>query len=159
MTRPTRTAAALLLSGSLVAVLAACGTQVEPEAATTPTSAAPTTAAPTTAAPTPGATTGAPVVTPPSTPASPTADQTVSISVADGTVTPKAGRVKVVKGSTVAIVVTSDVAEEVHLHGYDKSIDLEAGRPGTLTFKANLAGVFEVELEESHKQLTQLQVS
>ncbi len=55
--------------------------------------------------------------------------------------------------------VTSDVAEEVHLHGYDLLLQLEAGGEVTLTFEANLPGVWEAELHPSHRELFQLQVS
>jgi hypothetical protein len=50
------------------------------------------------------------------------------------------------------------VADEVHVHGYDLTVDLEAGQPGELTFTPNAAGVFEVELEEHGLQLLELEV-
>ncbi len=56
------------------------------------------------------------------------------------------------------LVVTSDVADEVHLHGYDKSVDVTAGGTATLTVLAKIPGVFEVELESRKLVLTQLQV-
>jgi hypothetical protein len=66
--------------------------------------------------------------------------------------------VPVKKGSTVTLQVTSDVADEVHLHGYDKHVDVEKGGTARLTFTANLTGVFEVELESRGLRLAQLQV-
>jgi hypothetical protein len=86
-------------------------------------------------------------------------DQVVTISVANGKVTPKSDRIKVKKGSTVQLVVTSDIADEVHLHGYDKHVDVEKGGTAQLTFKATISGVFEVELEAKKLRLTQLQVA
>jgi hypothetical protein len=83
----------------------------------------------------------------------------VTVSVAGGKVTGPSGRVKVKKGSTVQLVVTSDVADEVHLHGYDKHVDVEKGGTAQLTFKATISGVFEVELEGKKLRLLQLQVS
>ncbi len=62
-------------------------------------------------------------------------------------------------GDTVEVRVTSDVAEEVHLHGYDLLLQLEAGAEVTLVFEANLPGVWEAELHPSHRELFQLQVS
>jgi hypothetical protein len=67
-------------------------------------------------------------------------------------------RVKVKQGSTVALVVTSDVADEVHLHGYDKHVDVTKGGTVTLVFKATLSGVYEVELEKLKHRLVLLQV-
>jgi hypothetical protein len=84
--------------------------------------------------------------------------QVVEITVAGGKVIGPKGRVMVKKGSTVTLKVTSDVADEVHLHGYDKHVDVEKGGTATLTFTASLAGVFEAELESRSLQLVQLQV-
>ena len=43
--------------------------------------------------------------------------------------------------------VTSDVAEEIHHHGYNQTAQVAAGKTATLTFVANTPGTFEVELE------------
>lgn len=84
--------------------------------------------------------------------------QQIVISVKDGKVTPATHREKVDAGSTVSIRVTSDTSDEIHVHGYDLMRDLEAGRPGTITFVADQTGIFEVELEDEGLQLVQLQV-
>jgi plastocyanin len=120
--------------------ITACGT-------TTPTTPASSTAAPTSIA-----------TSAPSGP-TPTPTQTIRISYADGTVTGDTGRVHVALGSTVALVVTSSVADEVHLHGYDKKVDVPANGTATLTFTATIPGVFEVELEKLSKTLVMLEVS
>jgi heme/copper-type cytochrome/quinol oxidase subunit 2 len=85
--------------------------------------------------------------------------QTVRVGYAGGQVTGDTGRVPVPLGGTVEVVVTSDVADEIHLHGYDRSADVPAGGTATLTFTADVPGVFEIELEELGRELTQLQVS
>jgi len=54
--------------------------------------------------------------------------------------------------------VTADRADEVHVHGYDRMVDVEPGKPAVLEFTANLPGVFEVELEEASLKLVELQV-
>ena len=51
------------------------------------------------------------------------------------------------KGDRVVLAVTSDVADEVHLHGYDISRDVGAGGTVRITFRAKLPERFEVELE------------
>jgi len=124
--------------------ITACGT-------TTPTAPASSTAAPTS--------TG--TVTSTSAPSgpTPTPTQTIRISYTDGTVTGDTGRVHVPLGGTVALVVTSSVADEVHLHGYDKKVDVPANGTATLTFTATIPGVFEVELEKLSKTLVMLEVS
>jgi hypothetical protein len=50
-------------------------------------------------------------------------------------------------------------AEEVHVHGYDLSFDLEPGKMKTVEFKADLEGVFEIELEQSAVPLAKLVVN
>jgi heme/copper-type cytochrome/quinol oxidase subunit 2 len=67
--------------------------------------------------------------------------------------------VPVAHGAHVTLAVTSDVADEVHVHGYDVETELEPGTPAELTFDATIPGVFEVELHESGTVLLTLQVS
>ncbi len=61
-------------------------------------------------------------------------------------------------GDRVRIAVRSDIAEEVHVHGYDRSREVPAGGSTTLTFVADIEGAFEVELERSHVQIAELRV-
>jgi heme/copper-type cytochrome/quinol oxidase subunit 2 len=82
----------------------------------------------------------------------------IVVSVKDGKVSPKAHRVKVAEGSPVQILVSSDVDDEVHVHGYDIERELSAGQPTTIEFTANQTGVFEVETHQSSLLLLQLQV-
>ena len=62
------------------------------------------------------------------------------------------------KNDTVRIQVRSDTAAEVHVHGYDISKDVEAGGSVRLNFKADIEGVYEIELEETHTPIGQLSV-
>ncbi len=62
------------------------------------------------------------------------------------------------KGDTVLIHITNDADEEFHLHGYDKHIDLEAGKQGDLQFVADTAGRFPAELEGSKTDIITLEV-
>ncbi|RJL24769.1 hypothetical protein [Bailinhaonella thermotolerans] len=92
------------------------------------------------------------------TPAAPGDVERVEVSYAGGRVTPPSRRVKVGAGATVEIRVTSDRADEFHLHGYDRSMRLEVGEPGTIRLVADVPGVFEAELHDAGVQLFQLQV-
>jgi heme/copper-type cytochrome/quinol oxidase subunit 2 len=85
------------------------------------------------------------------------AAQTIQVSYADATIT-GGGRVPVELGTSVTLEVTSDVADEVHVHGYDLMQDVTPDAPATVTFDATIPGVFEVELEELGRQLLTLQV-
>ena len=55
----------------------------------------------------------------------------------------------VYEGDHVMINVLSDEQDELYLHGYDKSVALEAGKKSTLTFTADVSGEFTFELLQS----------
>jgi len=61
-------------------------------------------------------------------------------------------------GSKVMIHITSDKADEAHLHGYDKEIELTAGKEAMITFTADIAGRFEFELHHSGLKAMELTV-
>lgn len=82
----------------------------------------------------------------------------IDITIKGGKITPKPGVVSMPLGEKVTIQVTSDVAEELHLHGYDESVELVPGETGKVTFTADIPGVFEAELEESGDLLFELKV-
>ncbi len=62
------------------------------------------------------------------------------------------------KGETVRFAVSSDTADEVHVHGYDVTKDVKAGGTVRFSFPAEIAGIFEVELESARVQVAQLRV-
>ncbi len=119
---------------------------------------APSTTTSTTEAPPPPTTTSTTEAPPPTTTTEPAADVTIRITLVDGRIEAER-RYEASLGDTVEVRVTSDVAEEVHLHGYDLYLQLEPGAEVTLTFEARLPGVWEAELHPSHRELFQLQVS
>lgn len=84
--------------------------------------------------------------------------QRIEVRVSGGEVTGATGRVPVAIGTEVELVVTSDIADELHVHGYDLTVPLAAGQPAPLSFDATLAGVFEVELHDAGTVLLTLQV-
>jgi len=127
-----------------VAALAGCGSSGDSTAASTDTTTTDTTT-----------TTGTSTETTTTEVAKPTI---VRITVVDGA--PQGGIVRktVSKGDKVVLVVKSDVADEIHLHGYDKSTDVTAGGTARLPFTATLPGRFEVELESRGVQIADLTV-
>ena len=73
----------------------------------------------------------------------------------------RAGRVeklRVDQGETVRFRARSDEAEEIHVHGYDLTTDVDAGQTATMSFKADLAGIFEIEFEHAGEEIAQLRV-
>jgi len=130
---PRRAAVAALTTVAAL-MLAACGDDGSPQAGgTTTTTAAATTTGPAT---TSGATTTAADTTP-----------TIEVTVVGGKPQGGVRREQVKTGETLVLRVTADVADEVHLHGYDKSADVAPGKPAEIRFTADIPGVFEVELE------------
>ena len=90
--------------------------------------------------------------------ASTPAGQRIEVQVSGGQVSGDTGRVPVAADEHVTLVITSDVADEVHVHGYDLEAELSPGQPTELVFDATIPGVFEVELHEAGTQLLSLQV-
>lgn len=62
-------------------------------------------------------------------------------------------------GEQVRFRVSSDEADEVHVHGYDVEEEVPAGGTATLSFTADIEGIFEVELHGSEKQIAELRVN
>jgi hypothetical protein len=62
------------------------------------------------------------------------------------------------QGERVTLRVRSDVADELHVHGYDIGTPLPAGEEVVLKFFASKAGRFEVELHGAHLELGALEV-
>lgn len=71
----------------------------------------------------------------------------------------KVRKISVTRGDTVRFRVRSSVAEEVHVHGYDLKKGVEADRTATMSFRATIEGVFEIELEHSATQIASLRVA
>jgi len=122
----------LLVAGALA--LAGCGGKSS--SSTTTTAPATTRAATTTAS--------APV--------------TIDVQVKGGKPVGGIQRATAKKGQMVAIVVHSDVADEVHVHGYDLHKDVAAGGTVRIEFPATIQGEFEAELESRKLQIVELTV-
>ena len=69
------------------------------------------------------------------------------------------GQVTATVDEEVVFTVSSDTADEVHVHGYDATVPVTPGKPATVRFQADIPGVFEVELEDSGLLLTQLRIT
>lgn len=67
-------------------------------------------------------------------------------------------KIDVKKGDQVRLVVKSDTADEIHIHGYDLHKDVEAGGTVRFNFKATIDGGFEIELEALKEQIAELTV-
>ncbi len=59
----------------------------------------------------------------------------------------------------IDILVRSDTAGEIHLHGFDVMQDVEAGGTTEFQLPADLEGEFEMELEDTKTQIAELTVN
>jgi hypothetical protein len=62
------------------------------------------------------------------------------------------------QGARVTFRVRASHDDQVHVHGYDIERELRANRPATISFKATITGVFEVELHDADVQIAELKV-
>jgi heme/copper-type cytochrome/quinol oxidase subunit 2 len=67
--------------------------------------------------------------------------------------------ISVNKGDKVRFSVSSDVSDEIHVHGYDFMKDVKAGGKVTFSFPAKIDGEFVVELEAAGEQIAKLVVN
>ncbi len=70
----------------------------------------------------------------------------------------KVTKLEAKEGDTVTFRVRSPVAEEVHVHTYDIMKDLEPNKTATVSFKATITGIFEIEFEHAGEQIAELRV-
>ena len=68
-------------------------------------------------------------------------------------------RVPIEQNERVTLVIRSAVADHAHLHGYDLIADVGPSRPARITFRADVPGRFEIELEDRGEQFAELTVA
>ena len=62
-------------------------------------------------------------------------------------------------GEDIRFRVSSDAAEEIHVHGYDIAKDVPAGGTIEFDFPAELEGIYEAELEGLGVQIAELRIN
>jgi hypothetical protein len=81
-----------------------------------------------------------------------------TIRIVDGEPEGGVADITVNKDETVRLKVVSDTAGEIHVHGYDFMKDVDAGGSVSFEFKADIEGVFEIEIEDTKTQIAELTV-
>ena len=61
-------------------------------------------------------------------------------------------RIAAKKGELVRLVVESDAADEIHLHGYDLTRKTRPAEPARFSFRADIEGIFEIESHEAEHE-------
>ena len=72
--------------------------------------------------------------------------------------TGKVAKLRFTEGETVRFRARSKGVEEIHVHGYDRYVDLPAGETVNVAFEADITGIFEIELHGSAEEIAQLRV-
>jgi FtsP/CotA-like multicopper oxidase with cupredoxin domain len=99
---------------------------------------------------TPAETTEAsPTATAPSAPTPPADGPDATVIELTDHAPPSVESIEVKKGDPVRIVVRSDVADDIHIHGYDLERAAAPGKPARFAFPADLEGIFEIESHEA----------
>jgi hypothetical protein len=142
-----RWAAVAVLTAVAALTVAACGDNGSSQATGTTTTTTLAAATSTTAA----TTTAKPTTTADATPV-------IAVNVVGGKPQGGVRRERVKVGEAVVLRVVADVADEVHVHGYDRKADVAPGKPAQIRFTADIPGVFEVELEQRRQKLLELEV-
>ena len=77
-----------------------------------------------------------------------------SLTVSQGQVAANNRTIKVLEGDLVKLQWIADEKLTLHLHGYDVTLELMAGEPGTMGFTAHAAGRYPVAIHRStdHKK-------
>lgn len=81
------------------------------------------------------------------------------IKVEDGVKTEGLDTLSVRVGETVRFEVEADVADEIHVHGFDLYFETVPGQEVLVEFVAEATGIFEVELEAAELHLLDLEVT
>lgn len=109
-------------------------------------------------APTAAPSVAAPSAPPPSLDPSP-AVRVITASFTGGEVVVDSPRVETSLGEEVLLRISSDVVEEIHVHGYDVYADIPAGGSVDIPLTLTLPGAYEVELHLQGRRMFQLRTA
>ena len=84
--------------------------------------------------------------------------EVTEIRVRDGRPVGGVEQITVKSGDTVRLAVESNREDQLHVHGYDRYVDLRPGRTARVRFPARLEGVFEIESHTSGAEVAELRV-
>lgn len=81
------------------------------------------------------------------------------IKVEDGVKTEGLDTISVRVGETVRFEVEADIADEIHVHGYDLSFETIPDEEVLVEFVADATGIFEVEIEGLSLHIVDIEVT
>ncbi len=84
--------------------------------------------------------------------------RTITIELKNGKVSPNGARVELDQGEPFVLDISSDRDDQVHVHGFDKEIEVTAGKRVTVKMIADRTGRFEVESHHPELLIVVLQI-
>lgn len=85
-------------------------------------------------------------------------DITIEVEVAGGKPVDGVQRFSIDARDIVTIIVSGDTTDELHIHGYDLVVGFAPGQPGSITFEADIPGIFEAETHHRGDLVMELEV-
>ena len=85
-------------------------------------------------------------------------DATIEVEVAGGKPVDGVQRFQIDARDIVTIIVSGDTTDELHIHGYDLVVGFAPGQPGSITFEADIPGIFEAETHHNGDLVMELEV-
>jgi len=95
---------------------------------------------------------------PPASTSTVAAGRIIAVEVSAGRVDGGFRRLPAQLGQPLVVRVTSDTADEVHLGGYERKVDVAAGGTAEIAFTPDTPGIFLVELVENRLKLLELEI-
>jgi hypothetical protein len=80
------------------------------------------------------------------------------IEIEDGEPVGGVQKIDVKKDDRLAVQVSSDAPLPIHFHGYEIEKDAAPGEPGLFKLKADIDGVFEMEIESTKTKIAEITV-
>lgn len=88
----------------------------------------------------------------------PTGPVELRITLAGGRVDPSGAQLDVPRGASVHVTATADAPDTLHVHGYDREVEIGPGHPADFSFVADRVGRFEVETHHPPRVVARLNV-
>ena len=85
-------------------------------------------------------------------------DTIIEVEVAGGKPVEGVQRFQIDARDIVTIIVSGDTTDELHIHGYDLVVGFAPGQPGSITFEADIPGIFEAETHQRGDLVMELEV-
>lgn len=92
-------------------------------------------------------------------PSEPEKPELARIVLRDGQPADGVAELSFTEGDEIRFEVVSDIADEIHMHGYDVSEDVSAGGSVKFDVPATITGVFEVESHHGAAQIAEITVN